>query len=85
MMGFAPSPYFVTKDMLVVNMMTKGSNIDSSNVYRWTAVRLNLPGMKIYDPTLPWVFKYRKDGSIAADIFIYIDDRRPLTNTAWEN
>ena len=85
MMGLAPSPYFVTKDMLVVKMMTKGSNIDSSNVNRWAAVRLNLPGMDIYDQTLPWVFKYRKDGSIAADIFIYIDDGRPLADTAWEN
>ena len=53
MMGFAPSPYFVTKDMLVVEMMMKGLDIDSSNVYRWAAVRFNLPGMKIYDPTLP--------------------------------
>ena len=41
--------------------------------------------MDIYDPTLPWVFNDRKDGSIAADIFIYIDDGRPLADTAWEN
>ena len=34
MMRFAPSPYFVTKDMLVVEMMMKGSNVDSSNEYR---------------------------------------------------
>ena len=76
MMGFAPFRYCVTKYMFVVETMTKGSHLDQSNVYRWVAVRLNLPGMDNYDPTLPWVFKYRKDGSIAADIFIYIDDDR---------
>ena len=35
MMRFAPSLYFVTKDMLVVKMMTKSSHLDPSNVYRW--------------------------------------------------
>ena len=66
-------------------MMTKGSHLDPSNVYRWVAVKLNLPGMDNYDPTLPWVFKYQKDGSIVANIFIYFDDSRPLADTAWES
>ena len=83
-MGFTPSPYFVTKAIVVVDMMTKGSHSDSSNVYRWVAVGLHLPRIDNYDPTLPWIFKYREDGSIAADIYIYIDDGRPLDDTDWE-
>ena len=53
MMGFTLSPYFVTKDMLVVEMMTKGSNLDPLNVFKWLGLILNLLGMDNYDPTLP--------------------------------
>ena len=38
---------------------------------------------KCYNLTLPWLFKLRKDGSIVADIFIYIDDGKFLAITAW--
>ena len=84
MIGFAPSPYFVTTYILVVEMMTKGSYLDIFNVFRWLVVKLNLSGMESYNPTLPWVFKFKKDSLITADVFIYIDDGRPLTITTWE-
>jgi hypothetical protein len=37
-------------------------------VFAWRHMRMNLPGDAEYDPTLPWVFKARKDGSMAADL-----------------
>ena len=40
--------------------------------------------MKSYDPSRPWVYRVRSDGSLAADIFWYIDDGRPTAPTAWE-
>ena len=85
MMGFSPSPYFVTKDMLFVERIAKGCRFDEDNVYRWKEVILNLPGMISYDTTLPWVYKAREDGSIAADIYFYIDDGSPTADTTWES
>ena len=81
MMGFDTSSYIVTKYMLVVEIMTKASHFNPSNVYRWLAVKLNLPGMNSYYSTLSWVLKLRKDGSIAVDILIYIGDGSPLAIT----
>jgi hypothetical protein len=36
----------------------------------------NLPGSKGYRSDLPWVMKLRKDGHLAAEIFVYVDDGR---------
>eukprot|EP00980_Cylindrotheca_fusiformis_P019180 scaffold6510_cov122-Cylindrotheca_fusiformis.AAC.2 len=51
-------------------------------------VRLNLPGSKEYDPTLPWVSKIRiDDGEIACDLFIYVDDGQvtgPTEDECWK-
>ena len=85
MMGFSPSPYFVTKDMLFVERIAKGCRVDEDNVYRLKKVIFNLPGMDSYATTLPWVYKAREDGSIAADIYFYIDDGSPTADTAWES
>jgi hypothetical protein len=38
---------------------------------------MNLPGMHSYDPALPWLSKIRlTDGTIAAGLFVYVDDVR---------
>ena len=74
LMGFGPSPYFVTKDMMVIEEALRGLRSDVKNVFRWLKVVLNLPGMKSYDSSRPWVYRVRSDGSLTADIFWYIDD-----------
>ena len=81
-MGFGPSPYLVTKDMLVVEERVMGERLDSENIFRWHKVTLNLPGMDEYDPSKPWVCKVRQDGTIAADLFFYIDDGRSTAPSA---
>ena len=81
-MGFAPSPYSVTKDMLIVEKLVRGDKWDDDNVFSWVKVMFNLPGFDLYDP--PWVYKVREDGLIATDAFWYIDDGCPISNTAWE-
>ena len=52
MMGYSPSPYVVTKDILIVENITKGCRFNGDNVYRWKKVIFNLPGMESCDPTL---------------------------------
>lgn len=80
MIGYTPSPWFFTKDILIVGSINKDCRLDLENVYRWDAVKLNLPGMKSYKPTLPWVFKGREDGSIVVYLYFYIDDGRPTVD-----
>ena len=84
LMGFSPSPYCVTKDILVVEKMMRGDILEVKHIFRWWKVILNLPGLEKYDPRLPWVYKARADGSIAADVLWYIDDGRPTAGTTWE-
>ena len=62
----------------------RGARWDSENVFRWHRVVINLPGMNTYDPSKPWVYKVRQDGTMAADLFFYIDDGRPTAPSAWE-
>ena len=45
---------------------------------------MDLPGLDLYDPSLPWAYKVREDGSIATDTFWYIDDGRTIATTAWK-
>ncbi len=37
---------------------------------------MNLPGNPKYDPSLPWVYKVKKDGTPAADFFFFVDNNR---------
>jgi hypothetical protein len=58
---------------------------DSSNVFRFDSINLNLPGQATYCPSLPWVAKYRSDDNVpAADVFIYFDDCRTMGNSEQE-
>jgi hypothetical protein len=55
-----------------------GGHLDANNVFRWAAVRMNLPGSADYNPWVQWISKVRKqDGRVATDLCIYIDDYRP--------
>jgi hypothetical protein len=51
-----------------------GDPNDEQNVYQCKEVRLNLD----YDPSLAWVAKVREDGCVTDDLFIYMDDFRPM-------
>ena len=66
--------------MGIAEEVIRGDPSDPTNVFRWDSVELNLPGSKGYDPSRPWVAKYRmEDGRIAADLFIFVDDLRPTS------
>ena len=77
LMGFKCSPYLTCRDMKRVEPTLKGDRSDPNNVFRWDRVERNLPGSESYDPSLPWMYKVRRDGTMAADLFIYVDDLRP--------
>jgi hypothetical protein len=77
LMGFKPSPYLTTRSMRRIDPFLKGNMDDPENVFRWATVILNLPGDEKYNPAKPRVYKVRKEGGMAGDLFTYIDDLRP--------
>ena len=77
LMSFRLIPYLTTRDMMRLEPLLKGCRLDPNNVFRWEKAILNLPGMGKYQPGKPWLYRVRKDGTMAADLFIYIDDLRP--------
>jgi hypothetical protein len=68
--------------MLIAQEFILGNPADENNIFHWDRVRLNLPGDVDYDPCKSWFSKIRKDGRVAADIFIYVDDVR---SSAWDD
>jgi hypothetical protein len=87
-MGLKPSPYQAVQGMMIAEDLIKGDPSDARNPFRWDIVRLNLPGSKNYDPSLPWVSKVRlEDFNIACDLVIFVDDLRvtgPTKGESWK-
>ena len=85
-MGITVSPYQTTQCSQRVKRIIFGCRTDKNNLFRWTEVKLNLPGNKNYDPSKPWICKVREDGCIAVDVHTYVDDLRetaPSKEEAW--
>jgi hypothetical protein len=81
-MGFKPSPYQSIQGILFAEEIIRGDPLDSTIIFRWDIIRLNLPGSNNYTPSLPWVSKIRlSDASLACDLIIYVDDVRTMGNT----
>jgi hypothetical protein len=76
-MGLKSSPYQAVSALTVADEMIRGDRKDKKNVFRWERVRLNLPVSEGYASGIPWVSKVRKDGTMAADLFTFVDDFRP--------
>lgn len=75
-MGLSPSPYASCQIATRLKRLMLGDRSDEQNVFRWDRVVLNLPGSEDYDSSMPWVYKARRDGTLAADIHKYVDDVR---------
>ena len=83
-MGLRTSPYQAVQGMLWAQEMILGKPDQEDNVFRWDAVKLNLPGSEDYDPSEPWVCKVRMDGVLASDIHVYVDDIRTTAHSEEE-
>ena len=73
-MGLNGSPYQAVQTATRGKKVMRGDRHAITNPFRWHTVFLNLPGNSDYDPRLPWIFKKRMDGLIAADLHTYVDD-----------
>ena len=74
-MGFQSSPYLCTQPFGWSEDFIKGDpSNQKNNPLAWNQVVLNLPGCDSYNPTKPWVYRTKFDGSLAAFFGTYIDD-----------
>ena len=76
LLGAKPSPYQAIRFMMWAEHMVRGDRRDPNNPFRWSHSTVNLPGSKVYDPSLPWISKLRPDGTLASKFYIYVDDVR---------
>jgi hypothetical protein len=83
-MGLRTSPYQAVQGIMWALERILGDRNRDSNVFRWRHMRLNLPGSYDYNPELLWVSKVRADGSLAADVHVYVDDLRVTGQTEAE-
>jgi hypothetical protein len=84
-MGLKPSPYVTIKAFFIAFEIVLGNRRDPGNVYHWSEIRLNLPGMPLYDPSRPKVVKYNPiTEKVAPSTLVYVDDLRSVGSTASE-
>jgi len=76
-MGLRDSPYRSLQWQVRLKFEVYGDRRCPSNPFHWDRVVFNLPGSRGYRSDLPWVMKLRRDGHLAAEIFVYVDDGRP--------
>ena len=58
-MGTCTSSFHTVRTNYPAEKIFKGNWMDPNNILGWNFLRLNLSGDPIYDPTLPWVSKYK--------------------------
>jgi hypothetical protein len=80
-MGFRDSLLKAVQAMLMAEEVIRGDNRETANIFRWSHVKLNLPGDLDYQPWRPWVMKLQGDwDKIACDFISYVDDVRAAGN-----
>ena len=85
-MGLGPSCHDSVQFSLRAKRIIYGDRHNPNNPFQWKVVSFNIPGLAGYDPRLPRMMKIRKDGRVASDLHIYIDDYRITAATedmAW--
>ena len=68
-MGFSPSPYFVTKDMLIVEKLVRGEILETKNAFRWKMLILIFPCLQ---STTPDFIRYIRRGQMDLLIPMYV-------------
>ena len=81
MMGFMDSTSHYCQEVMWAKNIALGDRRESSNTFIRERVVVNFPGSEGYDCKRHWLYKDREDGLIATDLFIYVDNRRPIGPT----
>lgn len=79
--GFCGSPVFAVRMTLRGVELAKGDPKEADNPFGWETILINLPGQDDYDPGLPSIIRLMKDGTLAADVIMFVDDGRVYAGT----
>ena len=75
LMGFKTSPFCAIRHFYLAEEFRFGDPKDLKNAMRWDHVVFNLPGMKNFDPHMPWVYLWDDiDQCIASIVITFVDD-----------
>jgi hypothetical protein len=74
-MGLRDSPYRSLQWQARLKIEVHGDRRLTTNPFHWEKVEMNLPGSTGYRANFPWVMKVRWDRELAAEVFVYMDDR----------
>ena len=80
-MGINYSQYHACQAVTRAKEMALGNRQDRENPFEWLKVVIFFPGTPNYNCCWPWVYKERSDGSIAANLFVYVYDGHPIGPT----
>ena len=86
-MGITDSPYHPCQAVTWAKSIVLRDRRESDNTFSWYRVVVNITGLEGYNCKIPWVYKERGDGLIAADLFICVDDGLtigPTEELCWE-
>ena len=75
LMGFRPSPYIATQMFVWSKEVIVRDYLDPSKPFYCDEVRLNQPGTKDYDPSMPWIYHWNSIENCLPGFFgTYTDD-----------
>ena len=77
-MGLQDSPYWILQWQVQLKFEVYDNWRNTANPFHWARVDFNLPGSKGYRSDLPWIMKIRFNGHLATEVFVYVDDGRPI-------
>ena len=77
-MGLTDLPYHAYQEVTWANEFNMINIRDKKKSFKWEKVVNNLPGKSTYGCCWPWVYKERRNSIIAADLFVYVDNGRPI-------
>lgn len=76
-MGLRPSPYAsIQGGLCAKKKIVTGKRNRKDNAYQWDKLLINLPFAETYLANLPKLRKVRRDGDLASEIVMYVDDNR---------
>jgi hypothetical protein len=76
-MGFRLSPYNAIRHYYHAEEFVIGDPKEPGSPLQWDRIILNLPGFDIFDPRLPWVFKWDDERScISGAVVMFVEDGR---------
>ena len=76
-MGFKLSPHLAMQFLAIALETCTGDPLQTSNPFYWDSVKLNLPGLIAFNPSLSWIYECNRIASaVVGDFLSFADDFR---------